>query len=224
MIGGARVSVADTGVALLPVLLLTLLTSAVVLALAVVVRIEVLVAARHHRATAALHAAEAGVHAALGELRHLPDWTPVVTGAMQSSQADGAFAGARTVPGAGPIALCCGPGSAAARLASEMALSAVPARRRLAWRPFMWVPFDTLVRRERTGLFVIVWVANDEEDPGGPSAETNGAILIRAEAAGNGGGRRVVEALVARQPAGIAAPPEPARARRLHLLYQREIR
>lgn len=224
MIGRRPCGAGDTGLALLPVLLLTLLTSAVVVALAVVTRIEVLVAARHHGATAALHAAEAGLHAAMSELRHLPDWTPVVTGARQSGLAEGPFAGTRTVPGVGAVTLCCDRDSAAGRLAAAMALSPVPARRRLQWRPFLWIAFDTLVQRERTGLFVIVWVANDEDDGGGPAADTNGAILMRAEAAAGGGGGRVLEALVARQPAEAGAPPEPARALRLHLLWQREIR
>lgn len=222
MIAGTRSG--ETGVALLPVLLLMLLASGVVLALALVVRVEVLVAARHQRAAAAYHAAEAGLHAAMGELRHLPDWTPVVRGEAQAGPAEGAFAGTRAVPGVGPVALCCDRDSAAGRLAAEMAVSSPPARRRLVWRPFLWAALDSLVRLERTGLFVIVWVANDEADGGGPAAETNGAILIRAEAGGQGGVRRILEALVARQPVGATAPAGPARTLQLHLLSQREIR
>ncbi len=218
-VGGGRLGVdlftgLGAGSALLPVLLLMLLFSAVALGLAVVVRIEIAVADRFVHAAEALHAAEAGLTAALSELRGLPDWTSVLDGTRRSAHAEGAFSGVKAVPRGGEVALCCGPESAAGRLAADTAASPLPARRALRWQPFLWTTFDSLVPADPPSrLLLVVWVADDETDgDADTTGDTNGAILVRAEALAPDGLRRIVEAYIGRVPADAGEEPPPETA------------
>ncbi|MGH9372440.1 MAG: hypothetical protein ACRD15_12990 [Vicinamibacterales bacterium] len=205
--------------------------AAIAVAAAVVVRVEILVAAHYRRSVEALFAADAAVDAVVAELRALPDWTPVVGGALRSAQSQGAFQGSMAVPGGGAVLVCCGPGSAAGRLSTDTQLSPLPARRALQWRPFLWAPFDALAPRfPPSRLFVVVWVGNDEDDrDGGESTDTNRTVIVRSEALEAGGNRRIVEALVGRQPAdgglysGGSASKEES-SMRVGILRWREVR
>ena len=47
------------------------------------------------------------------------DWTPVLTGAVQSARSDGIFAGRKNLPGGGSVVICCGSSSVAGRLAGN---------------------------------------------------------------------------------------------------------
>jgi hypothetical protein len=192
----------ESGSALLTVILVMFLFSAVAITAAVVVRVEVLVADHYKNSAAALFAAEAGLEATIAELRTLPDWTSAVDGTRQSAYSQGPFAGPKGVPGGGSVLLCCGTDSAAARLATDTALSPLPARRAVQWRPFLWTALDAIAPRDPpTRSFVVVWVANDEADrAGGAASDTNDTLLVRSEALAPGGARRIVEALLARHP------------------------
>jgi hypothetical protein len=211
----------EVGTALLPVMLLMFLFSAIAIAMVVVVRVETTVAARFAEAVPALYAADAALAVAVSELRELVDWSPVLAGAAQSAAADGLFTGPKAVPGGGSVDVCCGRASAAERLTRETALSAAIARRALPWRPFLWTPLARLLPRSPlTRLYVIVFVQDDEEDgDGDPGADANGRVVVRAEAIQPGGLRRSVEALIARE-------GEPLRglAPAIRLLRWREVR
>jgi hypothetical protein len=218
------------GFAILPVLLVMLLVSAIAITAAAVVHVEVLIAGQHRRAAEALAAAEAGVELAVADLRPVADWSAFVSGAARSARSAGAFGGMRRVAG-GEILLCCGRGSLAERLESDMALSPLPARRALRWRPYLWTSLQAVAARvPPSPVFLVVWTANDEADAaGGDLVDTNDAILVRAEAVEPGGPRRIVEALVGRHPpaAGLyagSAAPEAERRRRVAVLRWREVR
>ena len=78
----------------------------------------------------------------------------------------------------------------------------MPARRALAWQPFLWTTFDALVRRDPASrLYVLVFVAESPDE----TAAVEEAVLVRAEAIDPGGLRRTVESLIALRP---AAEPE----------------
>ena len=191
------------GSALLSVTLLMCLFSAIAIAAAVVIRVEVIVAQRFRHSAEAFHAAEAALQVAVSELRALPSWTSVVNGDQTSQFTQGVFLGGKNLPGGGVVNVCCGTGSAFDRLAASSRASPVPARRVLVWRPFLWTTFDALVPRDPPSrLYVIVFAADDEEDVG--DGDTNGIVLLRAEAIDPGGLHRTMEALVARP------VPEPA--------------
>ena len=208
---------------MLPVMLIMFLFSAIAFGASIVVRTEITVSARYRRATEALYAADAGLAVTLAELRQLPGWTPVLNGTVPSAFSRGAFEGSGRIPGAGTVALCCGPGSAAARVVNESRLSVVPARRILEWQPFLWSPLDQITGDSTpTGFFIVVFVADDEDDgnDADPRKDTNGVVMVRAEALEPDGAHRTVEALVARRDPGPTVGPQPA----IGILRWREIR
>jgi hypothetical protein len=212
----------QAGSALLPVMLLMFLFSAIAIGMVVVVRIEISVAMRFVQATQALHAADAAVALALSELRAMGDWTPVLAGAAQSARSDGIFAGRKDLPGGGSVVICCGSSSVAGRLAGESPLGGAVARRTLPWRPFLWAPLAALLPGSPLGrLYVVVFVEDDEgEEDGNGSADANRRVVVRAEAVQPDGLRRAVEALIEREPGDPLRGLAPA----VRLLRWREVR
>jgi hypothetical protein len=212
----------QAGSALLPVMLLMFLFSAIAIGMVVVVRIEISVAVRFVQATQALYAADAAVALALSELKTMSDWTPVLAGAVQSTRSDGVFAGRKFLPGGGSIGICCGSSSVSGRLEEESELSGAVARRTLQWRPYLWSPLAALLPGSSPGsLYVVVFVEDDEdEEDGNGSADVNGRVVVRAEAVQPDGLRRVVEALIEREPGDPLRGLAPA----VRLLRWREVR
>jgi len=133
--GTALGPASEIGSALLPVMLLMFLFSAIAIAMVVVLRVETVISARFLEVSQALYAADAALGATIAELRALEDWSPVLSGGAQSAAADGPFWGDKSVPGGGSVLVCCGRLSAAGRLAGETALSAAVARRAPSARP-----------------------------------------------------------------------------------------
>lgn len=189
----------QSGSALLPVLLLMFLFSAIALGAAFVVRTELLVQDRFRQAAEGFYAAEAGLAYTLAELRGLADWTPVVDGSRTSGASLGSVSGEKQVAG-GTVLVCCGAESSAERLARETLTSPSAARRTVRWRPFLWAPLPGLVPGAAPdGFFVTVWVADDEADgDGNPDTDLNDRVIVRAEAVQPDGLRRTVEAYAVR--------------------------
>jgi hypothetical protein len=211
----------EAGSALLIVLTLTFLFSALAIGTSTVVQVEATVAGRFRDGAEALYVAEAGLALAAAELRGLGDWTPVLQGAIRSRLARGAFSGSAPV-GGGTVLLCCTGDSVAGRLARESVASPVPARRALDWQPFLWASWDTLVPQARPPhLLLLVFTEDDEEDGDAePGTDLNGVVMVRSEAIRPDGLRRAVEALIAREP-GDAVREVPDRVR---ILRWREVR
>jgi hypothetical protein len=198
------------GSALLPVTLVLFLFSAIAIGAALVVRIELTVADRFRESAEALYAAEAALEAAIAELKALPTWTSVVDGGQRSRFADGSFTGSKRLPAGGSVNVCCAAGSAFDRVIRESQASPVPARRALAWQPFLWTTFDALVPQEPASrLYVLVFIADSSDE----SAAAEEAVLVRSEAIDPGGQRRTVESLVALRPAQDPGPVAPAAGR-----------
>ena len=190
------------GSALVPVVLLMSLFSALALGASMVVRTELAIVDRFHRSARALHAAEAVLDVAAAELRVMHTWQSVISGLVSSSLSEGRFVGSRVLPGGGSVSLCCDGRSLLGRLEAETLLSPVPARRRIQWRPFLWTTFDGLVGTEpESRLFVAAFVGEDEDEAGvAGAADANETVVVRAEAIDPDGLRRSVEAVIARQP------------------------
>jgi len=190
---------------MLPVLLLMFLFSAIACGGAIVTRVEVGISERFRQAAEALYAADAGLHLAVSQLRALENWTAVVSGNQRSAFVTGAFGGSKPVPGGGVVVLCCGRESAVDRLASDTRGSPLPARRTVVWQPYLWALFDR-VAADGPGsrFFLVVWVANDEDEPA-DAGDSNDTVIVRSEAIAPGGVTRAVEAIVSRRQ---AIPPE----------------
>jgi hypothetical protein len=191
----------ETGTALLIVLTLTFLFSALTIGAAIVVGVETTITGRYRDGTEALYIADGGLAVVLAELRTLPDWSPILQGALHSTASQGSFTGSASVAG-GTVFLCCGGRSAFERLARESAAGAVPARRTLTWHPYLWSPWSVLAGQPGPGrVFVLSFVQDDEDDGDADEAtDLNGVVVVRSEAIRPDGLRRVVEALVAREP------------------------
>ena len=191
----------ETGTALLIVLTLTFLFSALTIGAAIVVGVETTITGRYRDGTEALYIADGGLAVVLAELRTLADWSPILQGALHSTASQGSFTGSASVAG-GTVFLCCGGRSAFERLARESAAGAVPARRTLTWHPYLWSPWSALAGQPGPGrVFVLSFVQDDEDDGDADEAtDLNGVVVVRSEAIRPDGLRRVVEALVAREP------------------------
>ena len=212
----------ESGSVLLIVLMLAFLFTALAIGVATAVGIETTVASRSRDTLDALYVADAGLALVMAELRPLPDWTPVLQGAVHSAVSSGTFGGSAAAAGGGTVLLCCGSGSAAGRLERETTASAVPARRALRWQPFLWSSWDALVAQPVGGQFLLlVFVQDDEQDGDGEGGtDLNGVVVVRSEAARPDGLRRVVEGLVAREP----GDPDTGVAPGVRLLAWREVR
>jgi hypothetical protein len=211
----------ETGSALLIVLTLTFLFSALMIGTTTVVGVETTVTSRYKDGIEALYIADAGLALVLAELRRLPDWSPVLGGALPSSASQGTFVGSASVAG-GTVFLCCGAQSVFERLARESASSAVPARRTLAWHPYLWSSWNALVGQPGASQFFLIALLQDDEEDGDRDEATdlNGVVVVRSEAIRPDGLRRAVEALVAREP----GDPEHGIPASLRVLRWREVR
>jgi hypothetical protein len=120
------------------------------------------------------------------------------------------------------VFLCCGGRSAFERLARESAAGAVPARRTLTWHPYLWSPWSALAGQPGPGrVFVLSFVQDDEDDGDADEAtDLNGVVVVRSEAIRPDGLRRVVEALVAREP----GDPDHGLPAAVRVLRWREVR
>ena len=210
------------GSALVIVLMAVLLMSAMGLAMVLLATTDTLAASNQRDARVALYAAEAGIEHAASELMSLPDWDAVLSGAVTSTRADGPPTGARWLPGGGTVVLeqvanlaNCGAAAACSAPALEELTGDRPwGRNNPRWRPFLYgLPG---AGEPEPGVYVVVLVGDDPSEtdddperdgraPGNPGA---GIALLRAEAFGPRGARRIVEVAVSRvaPTPGSAAP------------------
>jgi Tfp pilus assembly protein PilX len=193
-----------------------LLLSAFGLALVLLTSAEMLTAANYRDSQEALHAADAALERALGELLTMSDWNEVLCGVTRSPSADGPPGGERSLPAGGTINLTeivngvnCG--KAGPCSVSEMSLATAerpwgvnnPRYQLFAYGPLA----DLLNRGEATERsYVVVMVADDPmENDGDPTRDGvgdgnpgRGHLLVRAEAFGPGAAHKVIEATILR--------------------------
>jgi hypothetical protein len=213
--------VTEAGSTLLIVLILTFLFSALTIGMTTVVGVEMAVTSRYRAGIEALYIADAGLGVVLAELRTLPDWSPILRGAVRSTAAQGSFLGSVSVAG-GTVFLCCGGRSLFEQLARESAASPVPARRTLAWHPYLWSSWSALAGQPGSdrSFLLLALIKDDEDGDADEGSDLNGVVVVRSEAVRPDGLRRAVEALVAREP-GAPAHGIPAAVR---VLRWREVR
>jgi hypothetical protein len=181
--------------ALLLTVLMTLLVTALGGAIIVLTATETTLTRTHRLGLQTLSAAEGALEWAVSELRPIPDWTLVLTGAMRSRfeaddstpvMADGVIVDLRSL------------GAALQREADgDRALNPNAP----TWRRFShgWME-DLIGRPAPMPFYLAVWVADDgAELDGDPSLDANGRLIVRAEAFGPFRARRVIEAIVTRE-------------------------
>lgn len=227
----------DRGVAVVWVLLVSTLLSAVLAAVVAISATDLEIASAFERGLQVTYAAEAGLSRALVDLDRLPDWSSVLDGTVRSTVTDGLPEGVRTVPGGVSVDLdlvlslaTCGsrpPCTDGRRTAVSRVRPWGPNNPR--WRLFAYGPTRDLFVTLPAGppglseaapppMYVVVVVADDPaETDGNPdrdevgTAPGAGVVRLRAEAFGRRGAHYAVEALVAR----------PGPSRRLRVLQKR---
>lgn len=190
------------GIALLTAMLLTMMLTAVAAAVIVLTMTETALTRSHRLGLQTLYAADAGIEWAVQELRGMPNWTPVLTGAVRSR-----FTAGSTSP----------------RMADGMtvdlrelttALQREADRDRpvnpdaVRWQLFGHGWLGALLQVSVPApLYWAVWVGDDPgEQDGDPTMDSNGRVRIRSEAFGPFRSRRVIEAVVVWRPVPPARP------------------
>jgi hypothetical protein len=178
--------------------------------LVVLVAAETHISASHRDALEALYVADAGIERAIGDLRMFSDWR-LVPGASPagapSDFRDGAAA-PRLLDG---TILDLGRLTVGRQADSNAVYPAAPDRP--VWRLFAHAPIGRLMPDGaiRSPAYVVVWIADDVDDgDGDPLRDSNGVLVVRAEAFGLRGLRRRIEATVARggSPGGAGSDPD----------------
>ena len=194
--------------ALLTALFASALLAGIGLSLAMLGSGEATLAARDRDRTSAAYAARAAAAVGIAELRRQPSWA--------GARAPGAYA-ERSASPAQIVDTSLAPMSPwgapldlrglTVQLQSETD-AAGGAGDPVAWRLFAYAPIARLVPSGPwTRCYLVVWVSDDRADgDGNPSADTNGSILVHAEALTADGGRAIVEATVQRQTSESGGP------------------
>ena len=211
----------DRGIALIVVLLVTTVLSALGLALTLMTSTETTIAAGYARSAETFYAADAGIEATLRELSMVADWTAVLEGSAESTFVDGSpgpralGTGAHLDLGVETGLLNCGHAGCSA---DEMIATTDDRPWGLnnpVWRLYAHGPIAALGAPGSVDsrAYVAVWVSDDPLDNDGQPLvdgnETNGAnpgkgvLQIRVQAYGPGAARRAIEVTIRRVPAGI---------------------
>jgi hypothetical protein len=183
----------ERGVALLHVVLLLAMVTAAAGGAATLVRIDVQVAQFHRGERDAAYAAQAMVAATLRELDRTSDWNAILSGTTQAAFADGPNTLPRQIPGGGTVMVCCAAGSMTARAQASSSI---------VWEPYAWQSVAALLNAPNAPRqYVVSWIADDPDDADGDGhTDSNGRLLVRAEAASPLGLRKGYELLVERAP------------------------
>jgi hypothetical protein len=203
----------EIGIALVFVMMVALVISAVGIGLILTSSSELQIAANYRNADGALAAADAALERALSDFPGLMDWTPLLTGASRSGFVDGAPTGTRRLPDGSTIDLAqvvnranCGKPAACSTSDRTAATVERPwGANNPSWQLYAYGSLDQLASTRTSPFYVAVLVGDDgaenDGDPGrdGVDAQVNpgsGVIEVRAVAFGPRGLQKAVEATV----------------------------
>ncbi len=185
---------------------------------------EMGVAANYRDGIEALYAADAGIERVLPDVAAQSDWNSMLSGITRSTFTDGPPAGVRYLAGGAALDLTeatndirCG----AVSTCTDGAMDSVTAERPWGknnprWQLIGYGPVAAILPPGEldSHMYVLVWIADDpSENDGDPVMDGlpppvvdsrnsdnpgRGVVVLRAQARGPGGARRIVEATVAR--------------------------
>jgi hypothetical protein len=199
----------ERGIALIAVMSASALLLALGLSLALTTTVEVGIAANQRDGVQTLHAADAALERAIADLSGA-DWDAVLAGLVTSPVFDGA--GEVTLPDGRPLDV--------GEETNGLLTAARPwGRNNPRWTVFLSGPLAALVPGAELAAgraYVVVWIGDDPSEndaqplrDGGPPAVEDahnranpgrGAVWLHARAYGPSGARRIVEAIVERDP------------------------
>jgi hypothetical protein len=191
----------ERGAALLLALVTAALIAAIAASLIVSTSTDVMITGSYRASLEAMYGVEAGVERAVGELAMVPDWSAVLAAPPSNVVAsfdDGS--GTTAAPDGRVLSM---PGLTAARQALSNAVYGPSefGADSPVWRLYAHAKLDSVLP---PGLitppgYVLVWVADDGGDgDGDPAKDSNGQLLLYADAYGVSGARRGLEVAIAR--------------------------
>ena len=181
----------ERGAALIAALMITSLIGALMASLVFVVVTDSRIGRHQQAAESGRYAAAAGVERLIGELRRLPSWQLVPSTSSSLSSFNDGQVTPRLADGS-PINLL---RLTADRQAASDAFYPSGANRPL-WSLYAHASLSRMVSGDSRSPnpYVVVWVADDPEDgDGDPARDSNGVILVRAEAFDVRGAWRAVD-------------------------------
>lgn len=182
---------AERGTALVITLLATMLLSALGVALVLTTIVETMITANYRSAQEALYAADAGLERSVQDLLRESNWAGILAGNVKSGFVDNG--GVTTLPDGTPANLTTLTTTLQAQVDSVYGTEP----NRPIWRLYAHAPISNLIPGGdiASTAYIAVWVADDPaEADGDPSRDSNGILFLHAEAFGEGGSRKVVEA------------------------------
>lgn len=196
----------EAGSALLVALLVAVLLAGVGAALITITTTETLIAGSHRYIGESVFAADAAFERALLDLDALPDWNVVLLpppANVQSTFVDGTAH--PIAPGGGTLDLA----ALTLEFQAESDLTSGPGKFGAdspRWRLFGHASFDAILPAAAPAppAYLIAWVADDGWDgDGDPTKDSNGRLLLAAEAYGAAGTRRRIVGAIARPADGV---------------------
>jgi hypothetical protein len=190
----------EAGLALIVCLGVVIALSAIGVGLVAATSTERLIAANARRGVVSEFAAASAIDGVLTEVAAMPSWSPLVSGAVQSS-----FRGVSRqaiLPSGGALDL----DRATAELQAGTNAAVAPGLDTPVWRLFAWGRLSDLAGLPASPdlPFVAVWAADDEADGDRDAgADANGVVQLHAAAFGAGASRAMADARVGRTAAGV---------------------
>jgi hypothetical protein len=193
----------ERGAAVVIALVITMLLAVLGAGMLTLTTTETMIAASYRHAQEASYGAEAALERAMTDLATIADWSVVVaTPNVMSSLNDG-VSSVRLPDG---LTVSVAALSADRQRESDISGPAMYRADNPQWRLFAHAPIEDLLSSPATAppLYLLVWVADDGNDgDGDPTRDSNGRVIVHAEAHGSGGARRGVEAVITRSGNGV---------------------
>jgi hypothetical protein len=177
------------GAALIVSLMMMTLLAALGLSLTLTCMAETNISHNYSRGVETLYGAEGAVERAIGELLAVPDWTLVLDGTVTGGDRDGP-PGMRMLPDGSALDLRVAPVGGGPWGANNP-----------QWGLYTSAPLASMLPQgiASSMVYVTVWAADDAgESDGNPLVDSNGTILLVAQAYGRGGLRRTIEVAIAK--------------------------
>ncbi len=192
----------DRGVALLLALVTTALLTALAASLVISTSAEMLISGSYRASQEAFYAADTALERAIHELSLLPDWTVVLMAPPSNVLApfdDGASGG--KAPDGRPLSFSA---LTAERQAASDASGSFGADRPV-WRLYAHASLPSILPPGTIAppAYILLWLRDDGGDGDGDAGkDSNGIVLVCAEAYGPAGARRRIEASIGRVATG----------------------
>jgi hypothetical protein len=181
----------DRGSAVVIALVATVLLAALGQGLVLLTNTEQAIAVNAHDGVETLYAADAAVACVQAELRRMPRWSDLLSGAGRTSFVDGTRT--PTLPSGGTLDL----DALTSALQAESRASDPWGPNNPIWRLVAYGPLDRLAGRLQSRAYVAVWVADDpSETDGDPTVDSNGVLTVRVEAFGPNRSARTVSVTI----------------------------